>query len=51
MGYLVLPSGFTEHGPADGVQSDNGGKFKRDRKKVCCSHSFVLLQSRFYRYC
>ena len=42
---------FSEHGPADRVQSDNGSEFKKDVKKVCCSHSFLLLRSRFYRYC
>ena len=34
---------FSEHGPPDRVQSDNGGEFKKDVKKVCCSHSFLLL--------
>ena len=34
---------FSEHGPPDRVQSDNGGEFKKDVKKLCCSHSFLLL--------
>ena len=42
---------FSEHGPPDRVQSNNGGEFKKDVNKVCCSHSFLLLRSRFYRYC
>ena len=42
---------FSEHGPPDRVQSDNGGEFRKDIKKVCCSHSFLLLRSHFYRYC
>ena len=28
---------FSEHGPPDRVQSDNGGEFKKDVKKVFCS--------------
>ena len=40
---------FSEHGPPDRVQSDNGGEFKKDVKKLCCSHSSLLLRSRFYR--
>ena len=42
---------FSEHGPPGRVQSDNGSEFKEDVKKVCCSHSFLLLRSCFYRYC
>ena len=42
---------FSEHGPPDRVQSDNGGEFKNNVKKICCNHSFLLLRSRFYRYC
>ena len=42
---------FSEHGPPDRAQSDNGGEFKKYVKKVSCSHSFLLLQSRFYHYC
>ena len=42
---------FSEHGPPDRAQSDNGGKFKKYVKKVSCSHSFLLLRSRFYHYC
>ena len=33
---------FSEHGPPDRVQSHNDGEFKKDVKKVCCSHSFLL---------
>ena len=42
---------FSEHGPPDRAQSDNGGEFKKYVKKVSCSHSFLLLRSRFYHYC
>ena len=42
---------LSEDGPPDRVQSDNGGELNKDVKKVCCSHSFLLLRSRFYRYC
>ena len=42
---------FSEHGPSDRAQSDNGGEFKKYVKKVSCSHSFLLLRSRFYHYC
>ena len=42
---------FSVHGPPDRAQNDNGTEFKIDVKKVSCSHSFLLLRSRFYRYC
>ena len=42
---------FSEHDPPDRAQSDNGGEFKKYVKKVSCSHSFLLLRSRFYHYC
>ena len=34
---------FSEHGPPDRIQSNNGNDFKKDVKKFCCSHSVLLL--------
>ena len=42
---------FSKHGNPDWVQNDNGGEFKKDVKKVCYSHSFLLLGDHFYRCC
>ena len=42
---------FSEHGPPDRVQNDNGGELKKDVKKVFSSHFFLLLKSCFCHYC